>query len=104
MRVLPLTTACLLAVALAAAEAHAAPPHWAQWRGPDGQGIASDANVPLEWSPTKNVLWKQAIPGRGHSSPVGSTIAICWSVGVLTMQAIERPSGLATGAETRPEK
>ncbi len=70
MRVLPLTTACLLAVALAAAEAHAAPPHWAQWRGPDGQGIASDANVPLEWSPTKNVLWKQAIPGRGHSSPV----------------------------------
>ncbi len=59
--------AFLLLVASAAA---AAPPHWAQWRGPDGQGIASETGVPLEWSPTKNVLWKTAIPGRGHSSPV----------------------------------
>jgi outer membrane protein assembly factor BamB len=56
--------------ALAAASALAAPPHWSQWRGPDGQGIAQDAGVPLEWSPTKNVLWKTEVPGRGHSSPV----------------------------------
>jgi outer membrane protein assembly factor BamB len=53
-----------------ASQALAAPPHWAQWRGPDGQGIAHDEGVPLEWSPTKNVAWKTAIPGRGHSSPV----------------------------------
>ena len=55
---------------LAAPLALAAPPHWPQWRGPDGQGIANDPGVPLEWSPTKNVIWKAAIPGRGHSSPV----------------------------------
>ena len=55
---------------LAAHAATAAPPHWAQWRGPDGQGLASDTGVPLEWSATKNVLWKTAIPGRGYSSPV----------------------------------
>ena len=36
---------------------HAAPPHWAQWRGPDGLGIAKDPAVPLEWSATKNVVW-----------------------------------------------
>ncbi len=39
---------------------------------------------------------------RGHSRPDGSTTAICWSVWVLTMQAICRPSGVAVGAETRP--
>jgi hypothetical protein len=54
---------------LAAHPAVAAPPHWAQWRGPDGQGIASDPGVPLEWSATKNVLWKTAIPGRGYRRP-----------------------------------
>jgi outer membrane protein assembly factor BamB len=48
----------------------AAPPHWSQWRGPDGQGIAREARVPLEWGATKNVAWKTAIPGRGFSSPV----------------------------------
>jgi hypothetical protein len=68
MRALSPPVAFLL-VAFASA-ADAAPPHWAQWRGPDGQGVASDASVPLEWSPAKNVLWKSAIPGRGHSSPV----------------------------------
>jgi outer membrane protein assembly factor BamB len=35
-------------------------------------GIASPANkdIPLEWSDTKNILWKRALPGRGASSPV----------------------------------
>ena len=61
----------------------AAPPHWAQWRGPDGQGIASDAGVPLEWSATKNVLWKTAIPGRGYSSPV------VWGDRIFLTTAIE---------------
>ena len=49
---------------------NAAPPHWSQWRGPAGQGIARETKVPLEWSATKNVAWKTAIPGRGFSSPV----------------------------------
>jgi len=60
----------LVGFVLAAPLALAAEPHWAQWRGPDGQGIARDPGVLLEWSPTKNVLWKTAVPGRGHSSPV----------------------------------
>ena len=43
---------------------------WPAWRGVDGQGIADGAGIPLEWTATKNVLWKTALPGRGHSSPV----------------------------------
>jgi outer membrane protein assembly factor BamB len=44
--------------------------NWAQWRGPLGTGVAPDARPPLEWSETKNVRWKTALPGKGHSSPV----------------------------------
>lgn len=44
-------------------------PHWAQWRGPNGQGIATGVYQDT-WSPTENIAWKSAIPGRGHSSPI----------------------------------
>ena len=43
---------------------------WPQFRGPRGQGVSDEKNVPLTWSETKNVRWKTAIPGRGWSSPV----------------------------------
>ena len=51
---------------------------WPEFRGPSGQGIASAPakGLPLEWSETKNVRWKTAVPGRGWSSPViaGGTV------------------------------
>jgi outer membrane protein assembly factor BamB len=43
---------------------------WTEFRGPTGQGTTTAKNVPLEWSETKNVAWKQAVPGQGWSSPV----------------------------------
>ena len=43
---------------------------WPQWRGPERNGVSNEVDLPLEWSDTKNVLWKVAIEGRGHSSPV----------------------------------
>ena len=43
---------------------------WPQFRGPTGQGVSDERDVPLTWSETKNVRWKTAIPGRGWSSPV----------------------------------
>ena len=42
---------------------------WPQFRGPGGQGHAVTVALPVEWSPTKNVAWKQALPGAGWSSP-----------------------------------
>ena len=70
-------------LAAAAPPLAAAPPHWAQWRGPDGLGIAKDPAVPLEWSATKNVVWSAEIPGRGHSSPV------VWGDRIFLTTAIE---------------
>jgi outer membrane protein assembly factor BamB len=44
--------------------------HWPQWRGPLLGGVAPLADPPLEWSAEKNVRWKTALPGNGHSTPV----------------------------------
>lgn len=53
--------------------ASAAPPsepaHWNQFRGPNGQGVAPAARVPIHFGPGSNVLWRLAMP-PGHSSPV----------------------------------
>jgi outer membrane protein assembly factor BamB len=43
--------------------------NWPEFRGPTGQGIVSGP-LPTEWSTEKNVVWKQALPGSGWSSPV----------------------------------
>lgn len=43
---------------------------WSEFRGPDGQGHADVAGLPVEWSTTKNVLWKTPIEGLGWSSPI----------------------------------
>ncbi|MBM3758237.1 MAG: PQQ-like beta-propeller repeat protein [Acidobacteria bacterium] len=42
---------------------------WPQFRGPSGQGLSPEKGLPLDWSATKNVAWKTAIPGTGWSSP-----------------------------------
>lgn len=46
------------------------PNQWTQFRGPKADAHVSARNVPVEWSDTKNVAWKVAIPGLGWSSPV----------------------------------
>jgi outer membrane protein assembly factor BamB len=43
---------------------------WPQWRGPGGMGLSDERDLTLEWTPTTNILWKTAIEGRGHSSPI----------------------------------
>ncbi len=43
---------------------------WPEFRGPTGQGHYTGGPLPIEWSTTKNVVWKQPIPGKGWSSPI----------------------------------
>ena len=45
------------------------PAGWPQWRGPGGQARAASA-APLRWGAGENILWKRAVGGRGHSSPI----------------------------------
>src|SRR5262245_58437 len=53
---------------------------WPSWRGPTGQGVCDEKDLPLEWDAKsgKNVLWKMPLPGhdgkqkqdQNQSSPV----------------------------------
>jgi outer membrane protein assembly factor BamB len=46
--------------------------NWASFRGPNGAGISSHANVPTRWSgkTSEGILWKTKIPLPGNNSPV----------------------------------
>jgi outer membrane protein assembly factor BamB len=43
---------------------------WPDYRGPTGQGHYAGNGLPVEWSTTKNVAWKQPIAGMGWASPI----------------------------------
>ena len=43
---------------------------WPQFRGPTGQGHSTETGLPIEWSESRNIVWKTPVPGRGWSSPV----------------------------------
>ena len=73
-------------LSLATAAAYAS--DWPQFRGPTGQGHASDASVPLTWSETENIAWKAPVPGRGWSSPV-----IAGGLAWLTSAVTDREAG-----------
>src|SRR5213082_2175094 len=62
------TPAALLILFLLAPMARAE--NWPQFRGPTGQGISTEKNLPTEWSATKNIAWKTPIPGEAWSSPI----------------------------------
>ena len=44
--------------------------NWPGWRGPNGDGVSSEKDIPVKWSRTENIAWKTAIPGKGLSSPI----------------------------------
>jgi outer membrane protein assembly factor BamB len=62
-------TALLCSLILPSAKGIANSAHWPEWRGPFLNGMAA-TDAPTAWSDTKNIKWKTAIPGRGHSTPI----------------------------------
>lgn len=44
--------------------------NWPAWRGPRGDGTSLETSAPTEWSATRNITWKTAVPGAGHSAPI----------------------------------
>lgn len=80
------TAACTLAL-------HAS--DWPRFRGPNGSGVSESANLPAEFGPGRNLVWKTALP-PGHSSPIvsGDRIFVTGveSEKLLTI-ALDRASG-----------
>ena len=63
-----LSLACVSSVA--AQEPSATKAEWPEFRGPGAQGHSAERGLPVEWSETKNVVWKTPVAGLGWSSPV----------------------------------
>lgn len=75
--------------------------NWPQWRGPLANGVAPEADPPLEWSETKNVKWKVKIPGQGSSTPA------IWGERLFVLTAVApekkteaKPAPLPAGSDT----
>jgi len=72
---------------------------WPWWRGPNFNGIAAEGEKPpTTWSESQNVVWKSAVPGRGHSTPiiVGNKVILTTADEKAKVQAVvayDRQSG-----------
>ncbi len=74
-----LSVACFLALAGSASAGH-----WPGWRGPDGNGISKEKDLPLRWSTNQNVRWRTPLPERCNSTPV------VWGSRIFITQPIEK--------------
>ncbi|HTH04128.1 MAG TPA: PQQ-binding-like beta-propeller repeat protein [Vicinamibacterales bacterium] len=83
-----------LAVTIAAASPDA-PGEWARFRGPNGSGVAEVSRLPVEFGPSRNLMWKTDLP-TGYSSPIISGNRIFLTGlrdGRLVSFAVDRASG-----------
>jgi outer membrane protein assembly factor BamB len=66
----PMTALLMSGLMLFASSSLALPvPDWPQWRGPNRDGLVSDASIPRTWPKELKQEWKVTV-GVGHSSPV----------------------------------
>lgn len=65
---------------------------WPQFRGPGADGHTAETGLPLTWSTTEHITWKQDLPGLAWSSPV-----IAHGKIFLTT-AVEKAEGFALSA------
>jgi outer membrane protein assembly factor BamB len=80
-------------------------PDWSRFRGPNGSGVSSAANVPTEFGPEKNLLWRLPLP-QGHSSPIllGDRIYLTAFRGeTLVTMAIDRQQGRILWERSAPD-
>lgn len=75
--------ACVLIIALLLLLRVARSDNWPEWRGSAGTGISAEKDLPLNWSNSKNVVWKSPLPDRGNSTP------IVWGDRVFVTQGTE---------------
>ncbi len=60
----------IITILSAIAQLSAKPGNWNQFRGPNGDGDAQDAEPPLTFGEKQNLKWKTPVSGKAWSSPV----------------------------------
>ena len=76
--------------------------NWAQWRGPESQGVSNEQGLPSTWDEKTNIRWKAAINGRGFSQPViwGNRIFLTTDVeGAAESTGYKPPKRIIEGQE-----
>lgn len=70
---------------------------WPSFRGPNATGVADGAKPPTSWNAAKseNILWKTAIPGLSHASP------IVWGTRVFVITAISSDPAIGFKAKDK---
>lgn len=86
---------------------------WPAWRGPNGDSVSSETNLPTSWSAEKNIAWKTPIEGWGGSTPaiIGNNLFVTTNTdaGELQLLKINKQNGkliwkrTVTAAETPRE-
>lgn len=55
---------------------------WAEWRGPGRDGVSTEKNLPVKWSPTgENLAWKAPYGGRSAPIVMGDRVYLQNSAG-----------------------
>ena len=64
--------AAVLLLTVASSFAPALAENWPCWRGPRMDGSSQETGIPTQWDGQtgRNIVWKTAIPGIGHASPI----------------------------------
>ncbi len=68
---------------------------WTRFRGPNGSGVSTSRDLPVQFGPQENVRWKTSLP-PGHSSPVFSRESIFvtgFQENSLSTTALDRMTG-----------
>jgi outer membrane protein assembly factor BamB len=88
---------CLI---LAAISSPAFAADWPQFRGPASNGLSTETDLPVKWSKSDGIAWRQELPGKGVSSPVvvGGVVYVTCSSGPRDDKLHVMSFDLATGA------
>ena len=78
-----------IAAALCAFAVSASAENWPQWRGPTGDGVSAETDLPSEWSAEKNIVWRRELPGAAGATP------IVWDGFVFLTAGLEREEEVA---------
>ena len=72
--------------------------NWPAWRGPGGNGVSAEKNLPVRWGPSENIAWKLPLPQWSGATPViwGDTIFLNVAeadLDSLSLWAVSRTNG-----------
>lgn len=95
MKRVTLSLLCLSLLTLSAINANAQ--NWPSFRGPNASGVADGTKPPTTWDAEKsqNLLWKTALPGLSHASP------IVWDNQIYVITAISADAKAGFAAKDR---